>query len=85
MGAPLSTVTPVTPPVSIAITGGTLAEVTTILQDALNVLDVIPVTAPFAGLASVILGVITAAVSRIKTQSGLPIDLSKIPVEAPLP
>lgn len=62
-----------------------LADDIAILNQALNILDVIPATAPFAGIAQVILEIITAAVSRIKAQSGKPIDLAQIPVEAPLP
>lgn len=73
------------PPVAINLTGGTLAEISTILTDALNVLDVIPATAPYAGLATLLLGIITAAVSRIKAQTGQPISLANIPTETPLP
>lgn len=80
----ISTVIAQVPAVSISLTGGTTQEITTILQDALNVLDVIPVTAPFAGLATLLFGIITAAVTRIKSETGKPIDLTTIPVEAPL-
>ena len=68
----------------ISIQGGTLSEILVILQDALNVLAAVPVTAMPAGLASVVLGIVTAAVQRIQSQTGKPIDLTKIPSEAPL-
>jgi hypothetical protein len=70
---------------TISITGGKLSEILIILQDALNVLAVVPVTAMPAGLASVILGIVTAAVTRIQSQTGRPLDLTNIPTEAPLP
>lgn len=72
-------------PLNFTVQGGTLQEVVTVLEDSLNVLDVIPATAPFAGLATILLGIITAAITRVKTETGKPIDLSKIPIEAPLP
>ena len=80
--------TPTTPssnPLSINIAGGTLNEVLVVLQDALNVLAVIPTTAMPAALANVILGIVTAAVQRIQSQTGKPIDLTTIPTETPLP
>jgi hypothetical protein len=81
----IATVTPKVPALNFSITGGALSEVETVLEDALNVLDVIPVTAPFAGLATLLLGIITAAVTRIKSETGKPIDLNIIPTETPLP
>jgi hypothetical protein len=80
------TPTPVpTAPVSIAIQGGTINEVLTLLSDALGVLAAFPPTAVPASLASVLLGIIAAAVNRIQTQTGKPIDLTQIPTEGPLP
>ena len=79
-----TTPTPVTP-VTASLAGGTVSEIMLILQEALNVLSVIPATAAGAALANVIFQIITAAVARIQQQTGKPIDLSTIPIEAPLP
>jgi hypothetical protein len=77
--------TPAGAPLAVSLTGGTVSEVLSILQDALNVAAVIPASAPAAALASVIFQIITAAVSRVQSETGKPLDLSKIPYEAPLP
>lgn len=78
--------TPTTPtPVTVSLAGGTLNDILAILSAALGVMSAIPVTAPAAGIALVVEQIIVAAVNRIQTQTGLPIDLTKIPVEAPLP
>lgn len=78
--------TPTTPsPVTVSLAGGTLNDILAILSAALGVLSAIPVTAPAAGIALVVEQIIVAAVNRIQTQTGLPIDLTKVPVEAPLP
>jgi hypothetical protein len=84
----MSTATPApspTYPVQVSIQGGTLNEVMTILQEGLSVLAAVPATAVPASLANVILSIVTAAVQRIESQTGKPIDLTQIPVETPLP
>lgn len=77
--------TPATAPLSLSLSGGTLDEVLAILSTALSVLSKIPVTAPEAALGSVLLQIITAAVQRVESATGKPIDLTQIPQEAPLP
>jgi hypothetical protein len=72
-------------PVSVSLVGGTLNDILLILGSALSVLSAIPVTAPAAAISSVVLQIITAAVTRIESQTGKPIDLTQIPVETPLP
>jgi hypothetical protein len=72
-------------PLSITINNGRLAEVTSILQGALQILGMFPGTAPEAALGSLLLQIISGAVARIQAETGKPIDLSKIPYEAPLP
>jgi hypothetical protein len=79
------TPTPTPAQITIAISGGTLNEVLTLLSDALAVLSAFPPTALPAGLASVILGIVVAAVNRIQSQTGKAIDLTTIPTEALLP
>jgi hypothetical protein len=76
---------PTPSPLAVSIQGGTLQEVTTILQDAINVAGMFPAAAPSAALAGLILQIISAAASRIRQETGKPIDLSKIPYEQPLP
>jgi hypothetical protein len=80
-----TTPAPVTPPVAVSLTGGTLNDILLILSSALSVLSAIPVTAAGAGIATVVMGIITAAVTRIESQTGKPIDLTQIPIETPLP
>jgi hypothetical protein len=80
--APIPNPTPT--PALLAIQGGTLADIFTILQDALNVLSMIPITAGPAGIANVIFQIIQAAVNRITSETGQPIDLSTIPTAPPL-
>ena len=79
--------TPIVPtaPLTVSLQGGTLTEVTTILQDAINVASLFPASAPSAALAGLILQIISAAAARIRSETGKPIDLSKIPYEQPLP
>lgn len=72
-------------PVTVSLAGGTLNDILAILSAALGVLSAIPVTAPAAGIALVVEQIIVAAVQRIEAQTGQPIDLTKIPVESPLP
>jgi hypothetical protein len=85
----MSTTPPVTPstpaPLSITVQGGTLNEILTLLSDALSVLAAFPPTAVPAALVSVLVGIIAAAVQRIQTQTGRPIDLTQIPTETQLP
>lgn len=81
-----STPTPPAPaPVTVSLQGGALSDVLAILSAALSVLAAIPATAAGAALAEVLISVITAAVQRIESQTGKPIDLTQIPVETPLP
>jgi hypothetical protein len=72
-------------PVTVSLAGGTAAEILLILQTSLNVLSAIPATSAGAALANVILQIIAQAVGRIQSQTGKPIDLTTIPIEAPLP
>jgi hypothetical protein len=71
-----------TPKVNITWGTSKLGDLYLILQGVLNVLDVVPVTSPFA---LIIQGILTATVSEIKSQSGKPIDLTQIPTETPIP
>lgn len=75
---------PAGPPLSVSIQGGTIQEVTSILEDAINVASLFPAAAPSAALAGLILQIISAAAARIRQQTGKPIDLSQIPYEQPL-
>lgn len=72
-------------PLAITLQGGTITEVTTILQNALQIAALFPAAAPVAAIGGLLLQIIGAAVQRIQTETGKPIDLSKIPFEAPLP
>lgn len=72
-------------PLTVSLNGGTLNEVVDILESALGVAAKIPQIAPEAGLGAIVLHLISAAVQRIQTETGKPIDLSNIPYEAPLP
>lgn len=73
-----------TAPLTINLQGGTTDEVLAILNAALNILGMIPATAPEALLGQLLLGIITSAVGRIKSESGKPIDLSLIQPIQPL-
>ena len=68
----------------IAIQGGTLSEVLAILSSALNFLSAVPATAAPAAVASLVAQIVIAAVQRIQSQTGKPIDLTQIPTETPL-
>jgi hypothetical protein len=82
--APLPAPAPAVAPAMLVIQGGALADIFVILQDALNVLSEIPITAGPAGIANVIFQIIQAAVNRITSETGAPINLSSIPTENPL-
>jgi len=79
-----TTPTPVQP-LSVSLVGGTLNEILLLLSTALSVLSAIPATAPEGALGSLVLQIVTAAVQRIESQTGQPIDLTKIPQLTPLP
>lgn len=69
-------------PLTLSLQGGTLNEILGLLSDALATLSTV---VPGAGIALVVEQIIIAAVNRIQSQTGKPIDLTQIPVETPLP
>ena len=56
-----------------------------VLTASLNALAVIPGIGADAAIAGAFISIITAAVTSIRSQTGLPIDLTKIPIEPQLP
>jgi hypothetical protein len=55
-----------------------------IIQIALTVLQTIPVIGGDAALASSLLGILTNALNLYQQTAGTPLDLTKIPLEAPV-
>jgi|HubBroStandDraft_1064217.scaffolds.fasta_scaffold03153_11 hypothetical protein len=62
----------------------TLTEILAILSVALNALSTIPAIGADAALANVFLTIIQKAMAAYTAASGAPLDLSKIPIEAPV-
>lgn len=55
-----------------------------ILQISLAALAVIPATAPEAALGGVLVTIIQKAMAGYQTAAGMPLDLSKLPIETPV-
>jgi hypothetical protein len=56
-----------------------------VIQLALAGLQAVPVTAAGAAIASVFLGIFQNATALFEQQTGLPFDVTKIPLETPVP
>ena len=56
-----------------------------IIQLALAGLQAVPVTSLAAGLASTFLGIFQNATQLYQQETGQPFDITKIPLEAPVP
>lgn len=56
-----------------------------IVQLALAGLQAVPVTAAGAALASVFLGIFQSASNLYQQEAGQPFDVTKIPIETPVP
>jgi hypothetical protein len=65
-------------------TNSALTEILAILNVALGALSTIPAIGADAALASVFLTIIQKAMAAYTTASGAPLDLSKLPLEAPV-
>ena len=77
--------TPAVASLSVSLQGGTLQEITSVLEAGINIAATFPAAAPGAAIADLILQLISAAAARIQQQTGKPVDLSAIPIEQPLP
>lgn len=62
-----------------------LQSILQIIQLALTVLSSIPVIGGDVKLASTVLGILTNGLNLYNQEAGQPLDLSKIPLETPVP
>lgn len=74
-----------TPPVPPVPTVSKLSLILLILETALNALGKVPVIGTDAALASAFIQIIQAGMQAYQAESGLPIDLTKLPQETPVP
>jgi len=63
----------------------TVQSILLILQTALVALEAVPATAAGAAIAQSLLTIITQSMSAYKAATGQPLDLTKIPLETPVP
>ena len=78
--------TPVTPPTAAPVPGvSKLSLILLILQTALNALGKIPVIGGDAALAAALIQIVQAGMAAYQAGAGLPLDLSLIPQEQPVP
>lgn len=62
-----------------------LSTILEIIQLALAGLQAVPVTSVAAGLASTFLGIFQNATNLYQQETGQPFDVTKIPLETPVP
>jgi hypothetical protein len=62
-----------------------LTSILSIIQLALTVLQTIPVIGGDAALANSLLGILTNALNLYQAEAGVPLDLTKIPLESLVP
>jgi len=68
------------PPRTIALTS-----ILSIIQTVLGYLETMPVVGADASLAAVFVGILQSALAAYHAAAGTPLDLSKIPLEVPVP
>ena len=73
-------VTSPTPTPSVTLTG-----ILNIIQIALTGLEALPLIGPEAALAATFTSILQNALSAYHAAAGAPLDLTKIPVELPVP
>lgn len=73
-----------TPPVPVVNNASTVSEILGFLSIALNALGTIPAIGADVALAGVFVSLIQKAMSAYHTAAGVPLDLSKIPLEQPV-
>lgn len=71
--------TPVTPSPS------KLALILSIIQAALSGLTLVPGVGSIAGLSGILLKILQSGLAAYEAEAGQPLDLSKIPIEQPVP
>ena len=62
-----------------------IASILSILSVALNALATLPAIGADAALASVFINIIQSAMTAYHVAAGAPLDLSKLPLETPVP
>jgi len=62
-----------------------LQNILTIIQFALSGLQAVPVVGAAAGLANVFVGIFQHATQLYTAETGQPFDVTKIPLETPVP
>lgn len=62
-----------------------LSVILLIIQAALNGLQAVPVTAAGAAIAQAFLGIFQGATALYQQETGQPFDVTKIPLETPVP
>ncbi len=56
-----------------------------IIQSALTGLMAIPATAPEAAIGSLFMGILTNGMAAYQAETGVPLDVTKIPLEVKVP
>jgi len=76
--------TPPTPPIVVQPLSK-LDNILLIINAALQGLTLVPVVGPYAALAAQFETILTNALQAYHSEAGQPIDLTKIPLEKPVP